>query len=126
MKTAELSPELLEAYHNDPVVHNAINLWRTGSVSKEKAYEQAMIALSQQKREALASMVRAAEKAQHEIIMARPQLKDATTKAYLAAADYVLQLHLAQRPKTGAIDALKTAYDEFINRAKACCQGISL
>lgn len=56
----ELSPELLEAYNNDSVVHNAISAVRAG-ISKEQAYEQAIIALSQQKRDALAMVVRAAQ-----------------------------------------------------------------
>lgn len=37
---------------------------------------------------------------------------------YRECAEYILQLHLKQCPNTGAIDALKTAYDEFTKKAQ--------
>lgn len=39
--------------------------------------------------------------------------------AFQQCANYVFKLHLENRPSTGAIDALKTAYDQFIAWSKA-------
>lgn len=57
------------------------------------------------------------------IMTALTQQREADAKRiYRECAEYVLKLHLAQHPKTGAIDALKTAYDEFNTRARPTLQ----
>lgn len=43
--------------------------------------------------------------------------------AYKECAEYLLKLHLTQHPNTGAIDALKTAYDYFIDKAALAAGG---